>query len=329
MKEKINMPKIPDLESIVKNIIEEELNSKVKEWAEEQALALAKAVGGPAAIADNIDIDMEMGDAKTEIPTLTLTTKEQSFSYSIPEVTMRTKVIAKFHIPEVYMHRERLPFNHKHCKTVWKVKHIGLGIKTKVPQVTCWETPAYTDIPKTRIVLRELKTDVPEVKMRLETIKIDLPSFTMGTTMVSLKVPEIKRVTFDVAGLAKEIVPGGSILSTLLEILEKAEEFRKKLEDKVDKVISTTLNPILLELRDLEEDIVTAIDRVQDKYAEIIRELEDTAGEHTEEIRKQANEEAEKIAEMMKQLEPIIDMMDKIESMRKKAKELIKNLKLL
>jgi len=329
MEVNVKLPKIPDFEKIVKGIIEEELNSKVKEWAAEQALAIAKSVGGPAAIADNVDIEMEMTEAKTEIPTLTISTNVQSFSYSVPEVTMRTKVVAKLHVPEVYMARERLSFNHKHCKTVWKVKHICCGAKTKVPEVHCWETPAYADVPKTRMVLREIKTDVPEVKMRLDNVKIELPAITVGTSLVSLNVPKVSKVTFDIAGLAKEFVPGGSILSALLEILEQAEEFRKKLEEKIDKVITTTLEPVFEELQDLKEDVITAIDKVQDKYAAIIREMEDAAGEHSEEIRKQANKEIEEVAEMKKQLEPIVEMMDRIEFIRNKAKSLVKNLKLL
>lgn len=265
---------------------------------------------------------MEMGTANTELPTITIGKRVYDFSYSVPEVTMRIKVIAKLHVPEFYMSRERLPFNHKHCKTMWKVKHIGFGVKTKIPVVKCWETPAYTDVPKTRMVLREMKTDIPEVSMRDETIKLEVPTFTAGTTMVEMDVPVVKKVAFNVAGLAKDFIPGGSIIHEILEIIEKTEEFRKNLEEKITRVLGSVVNPILESLRDLEEDIVTAIDRVQDRYAAIVRELEDAAGEHSEEIRRQAEAEAEKVEELKKQLQPILDSMQKIEDAQNRALKL-------
>lgn len=329
MTTELKLPQIPDIESIIKSIIEEEIKQKVVDWAERQALALAKSIGGPVALADNVDIEMEMGEAKTELPTLTVGSRLESFSYSVPQVIMKTKVIAKLHVPEVYMARERMPFDHHHCKTVWKTKHIGLGVKTKVPQVKCWNTPAYSDVPKTRMVIREMKTDVPEFSMRLEEVKVEVPTFSTGTTMVSMDVPQVKRITFDVAGIAKDIIPGGSVIHEILEIIQEIEEFRKAIEDRIDRAIDSLVDPVYESLRDLEEIIVKAVDQVQDRYAAIVREMEDTAGEHSEEIKKQVEEEKEKVEELMKQLKPIQDSIEQIEQAKNKALKLIRSLKLI
>lgn len=329
MTTEINLSKIPDIESIIKSIVEEEIKQKVVNWAERQALAAAKSMGGPAALADNVDIEMEVGEAKIELPTLTVGSRFESFSYSVPQVTMKTKVVAKLHVPEVYMSRERMPFDHHHCKTVWKNKHIGLGIKTKVPQVKCWDTPAYSDVPKTRMVIREMKTDIPEFSMRLEEVKVEVPTFTAGTSMVSMDVPQVKKITFDVAGIAKDFIPGGSIVHEILEIIQEVEEFRKSIEDKIDRVIDSVLDPVYESLRDFEELIVKAIDQVQDRYAAIVREMEDAAGEHSEEIKKQVEQEKVKVEELMKQLRPIQDSVEQVEQAKKKALKIIRNFKLI
>lgn len=329
MSTEIKLPKIPDIGSIVKSIIGEEVKQRVVDWAERQALAMAKSIGGPAALADNVDIEMEMGEAKTELPSITVGSRFERFSYSVPQVTMKTKVVAKLHIPEVYMSRERLPFSHRHCKKVWKVKHVGFGVKTKVPEIKCWETPAYADVPKTRMVLREMKSDVPEISMNVVEVKVEVPTFTAGTTVVSMDVPKVKKVTFDVAGVAKDFIPGGSVVHEILEIIQEIEEFRKSVEEKVDRAIDSVVNPVYEALQELEEVIVKAVDEVQDRYAAIVRELEDAAGEHSDEIKKQMELEKEKVDELVKQLKPIQEAIETIESAKEKALKLVRSLKLI
>jgi hypothetical protein len=329
MKEKLRIPKLPNIDVIIKSIIEKELKAKAQEWAKDLALAKLRSLGGPSAVLNNVDVEIDFKQAKIELPTMIVGTNEHSFSYSIPEVTMKTKVVAKLHIPEVYMQRERLPFNHRHCKTVWVNKRINRWMKTKVPQVTCWETPAYADVPKTRMTLREMKTDIPEVKMKLETVKVDIPSFTLSKNMVSLDVPNIKKITFDFEGAIKDVIPGVGALNAILELIQKAEEFRKELEEKVDSAINEALNPVLEALLFLQEEIIQAIEKIENKYSEINRELQDMAGEHSEAINQIAKEESEKISLLLNQLEPINETINKIDNMIKRAKNLVKSIKLI
>jgi DNA repair exonuclease SbcCD ATPase subunit len=165
--------------------------------------------------------------------------------------------------------------------------------------------------------------------MSLKTIKLEFPVISLGMTMVSLNVPIVKRITFDFEGVIKEFVPGISILNALFEIIQKAEEFRKELEEKVDYMISVAINPVLEALQNLQDEIITSIEKIEDRYSQISRELEDFAGEHSEVISQQAALQAEKISDLFKQLEPINNAIEKIESIHKKALELTKSIKLV
>ena len=320
---------LPDVNAIVKDLIESEVRDKLDEWAKEQALAAAKAMGGPAALADNVKLDFEMAEEVISLPSVNVGTRKNSFSLDLPEVKMETQTVAKLHIPESYMERERLPFNHRHCKVRWKIRKIAFGIKTKVPELVCWETPAYADVPKVRMVLKEVKTDIPVVTMRTKTVSYDEPTLSAGTAQIKIQAPRVKRVSFDIEGIAKDFVPGGSIVAELLLLVQKANTFRETLKRKVSDAIETAVGPALRGLKDYVDEINTAIERVQGRYSEIIGELDHMAGDHSEEIRRKNEELSSQLQPLVKKLEPILDAIKNLDKARESALGLVDGIKLL
>jgi|GEM_PF-6587343 len=324
-----SIPQLPDINSIIQNLIESEVKDKVVEWAQAKALAAAKSIGGAAALADNVKIDVEMVTEEFNVPSINVGTATRSFSFSIPEVKMVTKTLAELHVPETYMQRDRLPINHKQCKVRWKMKKVGFGIKTKVPELVCWETPAYADVPKIRMVLKEFKSDVPEITMKVQTVSYDEPTFNATTIAIKMQVPKVKSVNFDVAGMAKDFIPGGSILFELLELLQEADAFRQTLQKKINDAVEAAVLPIYTPLKNFAEEVNAAIERVNDRYSEIIAELDHMAGDHSEEIRKQNAELSAKLESLTQQLLPLLDSMRTLEKARLHFASIANDIKLI
>lgn len=46
MTTEIKLPILPNIETIVKEVIEAEIKDRIRVWAEEKALAIAKSIGG-------------------------------------------------------------------------------------------------------------------------------------------------------------------------------------------------------------------------------------------------------------------------------------------
>lgn len=89
---------------------------------------------------------------ETRIPTVHVTMKMRLFKYPYPStcVVRKTKVLK--------------------TRVEWKNKHIGLGIKTKVPVVSGWWDT--TEIRAPCLKTGEIKTKVPEFKAGHTTIRL-------------------------------------------------------------------------------------------------------------------------------------------------------------
>nr|WP_319399521.1 hypothetical protein [uncultured Carboxylicivirga sp.] len=317
--------KLPDLNKLVKEFVEEEIQAKARELLEKQVIAWAKAIGGPSAILDNIEMETEMKEASMDLPTATIKTEQKTIMVHLPKVVWTLKTIAKISIPEVRMERQRIG-DHHHVKTVWKTKHLGFGIKTKIPELYHYTTPAYADVPVTTMRLEEIKTEIPSVEMAPQKIIVDLPTVTTGVNRVKTMMPYITGAKVDIGGVIKDFVPGASILDTIIQLIQEAEEFKNNLINKVEEAIDSALSSTLEVIDSTLTKANEAINNIQDKYEEILKDLEERAGEHSEEIKRISKELEQKVKPILEQVNKLEETISKYDEAKLKALSFFKSI---
>lgn len=320
--------KLPDIESIAKRLIETAIKERVEEWARQQALALAKSLLGPGAVVDHVGIESELGKASAELPTVQVTLTRKKVSFGVPVVVMKTKTVAKLHVPELYTRRERGP-DIPNCTTRMVLKHIALGLVTRVPEVRCEPTPTWIDLPATRMALREIKTDIPEILMQLRETILDVPSVTTQTTKVSLHVPVVRKITFDLEGAAKSIIPGGEVADLLLKFTELENNLRAALETEIVERVSAVVDPHLAPLRKAQQELNDAMAKVEHSYTEAAESIKAVKGNHDAQLASVARERAVSLERLQKELEPIVALLREAEEQESKLRQLVHSVSIL
>lgn len=136
----------------------------------------------------DIEIDSRRQDFALDLPQVTM--KPQTFALNLPETKMGRQSW-KYKIPAVRM-KLRCIDGPPEVVCEWKVRSIGMGIKTKV--WTCKTRRGKqicTDIPETYMQEVETVLDLPQLTMVRRDFRTNIPEVTMKTTKLSFNVPTI------------------------------------------------------------------------------------------------------------------------------------------
>lgn len=119
-------------------------------------------------------VKFENAHMALHVPSVTM--KTQAFSFDTPSVTMKQRGF-KWKVPQVAMETRTVGHYYTvECRR-WRCKTVRKAIKT--------------DVPVTRMVLKEASTKIPEFTMHTVSIKTDVPEVKMTRKDLYYKLPHI------------------------------------------------------------------------------------------------------------------------------------------
>ena len=326
---------ILSIQNLTKTFIEEAIKDKAKEFIDrmirKQILDAAAATSGGisnalVAAANNFEVDWKEETVSVEVPSVTFDVKlEEIGRVRIPEVTMTLKTVAVLDIPEIVMVRRRVG-DHHHVKVLHKWVKVG-PLKTKVPNgLKRWTTPAYAHVPETRTRREEIKTYIPVVSWREEILKTDLPSVVVEMKKEEFSVPVPKGISVDIEGFVLDAIPASNVIKEIIIQLREAEEFVEEYTEKAEHLLDDIVGKVTKKVLNQIEIFENQIEDINGEYEKIKKRLIDI-GATAHEIENQVSKRNEEIERILESLKPYHEALKKIENARKKALQLIENIK--
>ena len=181
---------LPALDSQIKQIAAD-FEAKSKKIADDTArdagnIKPDEASNVEMAINFDIDVKWEMKSFRMDLPEIKLV--DRRIALDLPQVTLTNKRMS-FDVPETKMETKKI--GEKPEVTVrWRIKNIGLGIKTNVPETVVTMTPIYADVPVIWMSRKDIVLSVPEFKMERSEFVLAIPEFAMKPHDLKISLPE-------------------------------------------------------------------------------------------------------------------------------------------
>lgn len=225
---------------------------------------------------------------------------EQRVVLKLPEITMENREII-FDVPTTRMVDKKIGEKPETtCK--WKVKNIGLGIKTKVWQCTTKWTPIITAVPEIVMKERKIITKIPKIVFKNKDLIYDMPSITIRMKLIKFNCLVITSINYD--GTEDDINnTSDRIEAKQAEMNSLSMSFENQLE-------SLTIQMINQEFDKAEENVRKQFHPISSDYEQSIEDCKSTIRDlknnnATDALKAEENKLNDLIAKMEKALEPM------------------------
>ncbi len=247
--------------------------------------------------------NFEWKEVSFHVPVPEIGKDQQRVVLKLPEVTMKNRDII-FHVPTTKMVNKKIG-EKPEFTCAWKIKHIGLGIKTKMWKCKTKMTPIITAIPEITMKERKIVTKIPEIVFKNKELIYDMPSITIRMKLVKFHSLVITSVNYDGTE--------DSIDDTAQRIEAKQAELQVLSTSFEDQLASLTIEMI-------NKEFDTAEDNVRQQYQPITSEYERSIEKCKNTIRDLKNNnvadalkaEETKLNDLIRKMEKALEPMERI-----------------